>query len=208
MRDIRLTRFDHAAVQSAITQLTKRMDELRSGSTGSTQVVSGGSRLLVTRGQTVVEEMPCEIPTEFTIDQIIGLVDALNNKAQVLHFHSIEQIEGLTEQLETLANAMASHTLYGSVRLSVDPANPEDPIAVGNNDPRLQNLSGSSHTHTQSLASVVWTVQHDLGFVPSIEVVDPAGTLMWPGVEHNHVSNPTITLLHFLAPTSGLARFS
>lgn len=210
MSDIRLQRFDHAAVQAAITQITRRLADLKTAAAPAAAAsTSGGVRVLTAGGGT---GEPGSIPNAdgiiIALDQVLGLLGVLDGKADRLHQHTLDSVDGLQEALDTLMTAMASATVYGNVRLSVDPADPADAVAVGTNDPRLNAMSPIGKVHEQNIASTVWTIQHDLGFVPGVDVLDSAGSAMWPGLEHNHPSRPTITLLHFLAPVSGTARIS
>ncbi len=41
-----------------------------------------------------------------------------------------------------------------------------------------------NYTHTQAIASTTWTVNHNLGFKPSVTVVDTAGTLCFADIVH------------------------
>ncbi len=67
-------------------------------------------------------------------------------------------------------------------------------------------LSGSSgdksHVHVQSLASIEWTVNHNLNKFPSITVVDSAGTVVEGDVEY---IDPDNSIIRFSASFSGRA---
>jgi hypothetical protein len=60
----------------------------------------------------------------------------------------------------------------------------------------------ATYIYTQVSAAASWTIAHNLGKMPSIEVVDSGGTILIPDVVY--VDNNTITV-GFGAPTSGKA---
>jgi hypothetical protein len=64
--------------------------------------------------------------------------------------------------------------------------------------------SGPTHVHTQSVASATWTVNHNLGFNPLVQVKTPDGRV--PVVEEDHTSNNQ-TILRMATPITGTARF-
>jgi hypothetical protein len=64
---------------------------------------------------------------------------------------------------------------------------------------------GSSYTHFQAVAAAVWTVNHNLGFLPSVVVVDSIGELVEGDVLYVDLNQ---LVLQFSAPFSGTARFS
>ena len=56
--------------------------------------------------------------------------------------------------------------------------------------------------YTQNLASMQWTIQHNLGKYPSSGVVDSAGTIVQGDVKYDSLNQVTIT---FQGPFSGKA---
>ena len=65
--------------------------------------------------------------------------------------------------------------------------------------------TGGSYTHNQGAASSVWSVTHNLGYHPSITVVDSANTV----VEGTYVYNNTNTVtLTFIGTFAGKAYLS
>lgn len=65
---------------------------------------------------------------------------------------------------------------------------------------------GDAHyTHTQSVPSSEWTVQHNLGKKSSVTVVDSADTVVFGEVEYIDLNNVTIT---FNGAFSGKAYFN
>ena len=69
---------------------------------------------------------------------------------------------------------------------------------------RLGGSAGNTrrHVHTQSSASVLWTITHSLGGKPSVMVVDTADTVVIGEVKY--VSSSQITV-EFTAAFSGYA---
>ena len=65
--------------------------------------------------------------------------------------------------------------------------------------------SGSDiYDHTQSVASDTWTVNHNLGVKPDVEVRNSGGGVV--GAEVLHVSD-NITMIFFSSPRTGSAHF-
>jgi hypothetical protein len=60
-------------------------------------------------------------------------------------------------------------------------------------------------THYQPLAATEWIVNHNLGFRPSVEIMDSASQEIEGDVSHPSVNQTIITLN---PATAGLARFS
>jgi len=61
------------------------------------------------------------------------------------------------------------------------------------NDGESGNPFISAYTHSQGLPNNVWTINHNLGRRPSVNVADSAGTLMEGAVEYIDENNLTIT---------------
>jgi hypothetical protein len=51
-----------------------------------------------------------------------------------------------------------------------------------------------SYTHTQSAASDLWVIRHDLKFRPNITVFDSAGTVVEGHIEHTSENIVTVSL--------------
>jgi hypothetical protein len=54
--------------------------------------------------------------------------------------------------------------------------------------------SGSAYVHTQATASAVWTVNHNLGYYPSVAVVSPGGLEIIAETEHVSVNQLRVKL--------------
>jgi hypothetical protein len=63
--------------------------------------------------------------------------------------------------------------------------------------------SGASYTHTQASASATWTVAHNLGVKPSVQIYDTDDALVLADVAHLNVNTLTIS---FATPVAGTAR--
>jgi hypothetical protein len=59
----------------------------------------------------------------------------------------------------------------------------------------------AAYVHTQSTATAVWTVAHNLGKYPSVTVTDSAGSTILPDIHYDSTAQVTLT---FGSPTSGL----
>ena len=59
-----------------------------------------------------------------------------------------------------------------------------------------------SYIHSQGLASLVWTVNHNLNRFPSVSPVNSANTIMNPTIDY--IDKNTLTLT-FLTPVLGKA---
>ncbi len=65
--------------------------------------------------------------------------------------------------------------------------------------------SGSAYVHLQNSPALVWTINHLLGYRPSVELFD-AGSQEFEG----HISHPTVnqTVVTLTIPTAGFARLT
>lgn len=79
----------------------------------------------------------------------------------------------------------------------------DDALRMMRNVGQASNKKVDAHyTYNQNTASAIWVVEHNLGKIPSVEVVDSAGTVVIGDVQHNSTNKVTIT---FTAPFSGKA---
>jgi hypothetical protein len=62
-----------------------------------------------------------------------------------------------------------------------------------------------TYTHTQGVASSTWTINHNLEYYPSIEVVDSAGTIV---VGNYTYANVNTIIATFASPFAGKAYLS
>lgn len=66
-------------------------------------------------------------------------------------------------------------------------------------------IADMSYTYQQNTPESVWTIQHDLGFNPSVVVIDSAGSNIIGHVEYLSVNQLRLT---FSAAFSGVAHLS
>lgn len=64
---------------------------------------------------------------------------------------------------------------------------------------------GGTYVHTQGVASTTWTINHNLEYYPSIEVVDSAGTVVIGNYTYVNVNTIIAT---FASPFAGKAYLS
>lgn len=72
------------------------------------------------------------------------------------------------------------------------PAGPEGPAG-----------SGASYVHTQSVAATTWTINHNLGYRPSVELLDSGSQEIDADVSHPTINQTVVTLI---PASAGLAR--
>ena len=65
--------------------------------------------------------------------------------------------------------------------------------------------SGVAYTHLQSVAAAVWTLNHNLGFRPSVSILDTGGNEVEADVVH---MNSNQLVIRFAIPLAGLARLT
>lgn len=65
--------------------------------------------------------------------------------------------------------------------------------------------SGAGYTHTQAVASDTWTIAHNLGYRPSVELIDDAGNEFAAEVQHPTVN---LTTVNIAVPVAGIARLN
>ena len=63
----------------------------------------------------------------------------------------------------------------------------------------------ASFVHTQGSAATSWTVNHNLGFRPAVEVFSVGGAEIDAAILHTSVNQ---TVISFSTPTAGSARFT
>lgn len=69
-------------------------------------------------------------------------------------------------------------------------------------DPGETDVGDLTYVHTQTSPSILWTVVHNLGKNPSVEVVDSGGSEVLPDVHYDNVNQVSIS---FGSATSGKA---
>jgi hypothetical protein len=69
----------------------------------------------------------------------------------------------------------------------------------------LEARSAAAYTHTQSSASAIWTINHNLGFRPTVTLLDDGGQQYFARVDHPAANQTVVT---HLTPTTGSARLT
>lgn len=133
----------------------------------------------------------------------------------------------LINQVIITSVVKATNSIYGIVRLSYPALSSNDPVSVGNNDPRLGNWEDAydetivsadvetgeaytinlnkrdesvipieltmSHRHIQSVNSNSWVITHNLGYRPSVTIIDLDGDVVNADITYNTLNQLTLT---------------
>ena len=91
--------------------------------------------------------------------------------------------------------------LDDSISIVIGESGPQGPKG----DPGFGAPSDLGYVHTQSTPASVWTINHDLKFIPNITVVDSAGTVVEGQYEY---PNSTTVILTFSGTFAGKAYLS
>ena len=79
-------------------------------------------------------------------------------------------------------------------------------VAVAQQGPRgPQGAPGSGSVHLQLSAELTWTINHNLGIRPGVDITDTGGMAVNADVLHTSVNQ---TVVSFVVPTAGIARLS
>lgn len=65
--------------------------------------------------------------------------------------------------------------------------------------------SGIAFTHSQVSAATLWTINHNLGFRPTVAILDSGGNEIEADVVH---TGPNQLVIHFAIPVAGVARLT
>ena len=68
-----------------------------------------------------------------------------------------------------------------------------------------QGAPGSGSVHLQLSAELTWTINHNLGIRPGVDITDTGGMAVNADVLHTSVNQ---TVVSFVVPTAGIARLS
>lgn len=113
------------------------------------------------------------------------------------------KISNLKSRLEILSPSGDTVGVGGTPRAVVVNAGvgPQGPQGIQG----IPGPPGPSYTHTQSVASDTWIVNHNLGIVPSVEIRNSGSQVVEADVVHISTNQ---TNIYFAAPFAGTARFS
>jgi hypothetical protein len=153
------------------------LDEVGSGGTGG-----GGSS-----GVTTYVHTQSSSSATWTINHGLGSIPS----TELFNSSNVE-IEGTVSHPSVNATEVTfSSPISGFARL------------IGDEVPPI--TTPTSYVHTQSSASSVWTINHNLGFIPSTELFSSGSVEIDGDVEHVSVNQTVVT---FLTPISGFARLN
>jgi len=115
-------------------------------------------------------------------------------------------VAGLLASLRTTTisgRPNAAAPLTGNERIAMD----QDGQTVDATAQQIASLAATSagYIHTQSVPAETWTINHNLGFRPSVELLDSGGQEIDGAVSHPSVNQTVITLS---PATAGLARLT
>lgn len=86
------------------------------------------------------------------------------------------------------------------------PEAPIDGIAYARRNAAWEAAAGASgYVHAQASASATWTINHGLGYRPSVELLSAGGAEMIGEVVHPSTIQ---TLVYFVTPRTGSARLT
>lgn len=115
--------------------------------------------------------------------QILSLVERVADK-----FSTLDQRIGGLDRLDTSAKA----NLVTAI----------NELAARSSS---SSSSGIAFTHLQTVPNTVWTINHNLGFRPSVSLLDTGGNEVEADVVH---TNSNQLVIHFAIPLAGLARLT
>jgi hypothetical protein len=104
----------------------------------------------------------------------------------------------VTKYIITARNEIAvgaTVALGAPVIVTVHAGAPGAPGADGNG-------GGANYLHTQASASAIWTVNHNLGARPTIEVRNNGGQVVLAEITHVSANQATITLVAAMSGTA------
>jgi hypothetical protein len=90
-----------------------------------------------------------------------------------------------------------------SVREVVKPVRVSSPGPAGARGPA--GPSGAGYTHDQPVASATWTIAHNLGYRPAVDLFDSGGQEFQAEVTHLSENTVIVTLV---TPVAGFARLN
>jgi hypothetical protein len=105
----------------------------------------------------------------------------------------------VVSQTQTIVVDLAGQTLAmspGAASVSVINSGPQGP-------PGEPGLGIGGHDHVQVSESIAWTINHNLGYKPSVQMFNVGGLEVLGEIQH--ISNNQVTVL-FNTPLSGYAR--
>jgi hypothetical protein len=105
---------------------------------------------------------------------------------------------------ETLSITVVSGSSQSKTIL-IEQGLPTVEVLSANGPPGPPGPSGSGYNHTQSSASTVWTINHNLGFIPTVQTVTVGGLEVMGEVQHTSANQTLVTFNTAIAGTARLA---
>jgi hypothetical protein len=103
------------------------------------------------------------------------------------------------EGLDLMSTEVVRETSSGQRVRIVQSASPIPPVSWGGDG---TGTTKNTYTHTQSNASNVWLVGHDLGRYPAVTILDQDGNQVFAEVQH---LSTAVVSIGFAAAVSGMA---
>lgn len=92
-----------------------------------------------------------------------------------------------------------------SLALALAPPGSSEAAALAQITPGPPGTSGAGYTHTQPGAATTWTINHNLGVRPNVEIANTGGQKVNADVLHTSLNQVVIS---FVTPTAGTARLT
>lgn len=89
--------------------------------------------------------------------------------------------------------------------LALVPSGSSEAAALAQITPGPPGPSGAGYTHTQVGASTSWTINHNLGVRPNVDIANSGGQKVNADVLHTSLNQVVIS---FVTPTAGTARLT
>lgn len=150
------------------------------------------------------------VDVEIILDPFLDVVVAVSDNTQVQDL-TIESPE-VTFEVEKLPNIDFVVDQYSDVVVvaagnlgSQGPPGKEGPIGPPGPPSTIPGPPGpgaSTYIFTQGIPSTIWTITHNLGFWPSVTVIDSGGSVIDPDIVYNTNNRVTLT---FGSATTGKA---
>ena len=84
----------------------------------------------------------------------------------------------------------------------VNPSTPS--VTVVNAGPVGPAGSGAGYNHTQTAALSIWTINHNLGYKPSVQIFTTGGLEMIAEIQHVSINQVTVTFNNAVTGTARL----
>jgi len=149
-------------------------------------------------------DVPIEIAALYSDADVTALTVDASGGVAVVELADVTLLSPALQPLTVLAEG-AFVGARGSINYTDGVNVPTDNPAENRIDMPLSAAGGlNAYVHTQGSASDTWTVNHNLGRLPAVEVFSPGGVVVDAEIVHATANQ---TLIYFAQPYSGSARF-